>query len=36
MRIANRLAGFTLNEADNLRKRGEKKAEIMAKFKDSL
>ncbi|NUO08370.1 MAG: DNA polymerase III subunit alpha [Candidatus Brocadia sp.] len=34
MRIANRLAGFTLNQADNLRKAmGKKKPEIMAKFK---
>ncbi|MGQ3684502.1 MAG: DNA polymerase III subunit alpha [Candidatus Loosdrechtia sp.] len=37
MRIANRLAGFTLNEADNLRKAmGKKKPEIMAKFKDQF
>lgn len=34
MRIANKLAGFTLNEADNLRKAmGKKKPEVMAKFK---
>ncbi len=34
MRIANRLADFTLNEADNLRKAmGKKKPEVMAKFK---
>ena len=34
MRIANRLGGFTLNEADNLRKAmGKKKPEVMAKFK---
>ncbi len=37
MRIANRLAGFTLNQADNLRKAmGKKKPEIMAKFKDQF
>ncbi|MHC4268146.1 MAG: DNA polymerase III subunit alpha [Planctomycetota bacterium] len=34
MRIANKLGGFTLNEADNLRKAmGKKKPEVMAKFK---
>ncbi|MCR4288839.1 MAG: DNA polymerase III subunit alpha [Candidatus Scalindua sp.] len=34
MRIANRLGGFTLNEADNLRKAmGKKKPEVMEKFK---
>ena len=34
MRIANRLGGFSLNEADNLRKAmGKKKPEVMAKFK---
>jgi DNA polymerase-3 subunit alpha len=34
MRIANVLAGFSLNEADNLRKAmGKKKPEILAKFK---
>jgi DNA polymerase-3 subunit alpha len=34
MRIANVLAGFTLNEADSLRKAmGKKKPEVMAKFK---
>lgn len=37
MRIANRLGGFTLNQADNLRKAmGKKKPEIMAKFKDQF
>ena len=37
MRIANRLGGFTLNEADNLRKAmGKKKPEVMAKFKDQF
>ena len=37
MRIANRLGGFTLNEADNLRKAmGKKKPEVMAKFKAQL
>lgn len=37
MRIANRLAGFSLNQADNLRKAmGKKKPEIMAKFKDQF
>ncbi|MHC4923139.1 MAG: DNA polymerase III subunit alpha, partial [Planctomycetota bacterium] len=35
MRIANVLAGFTLNEADNLRKAmGKKNADLMAKLKD--
>ncbi|MBI1849719.1 MAG: DNA polymerase III subunit alpha, partial [Planctomycetes bacterium] len=37
MRIANRLAGFSLNEADSLRKAmGKKKPEIMAKFKEKF
>jgi len=37
MRIANRLAGFTLSEADSLRKAmGKKKPEVMAKFKESF
>ncbi|HHT9125939.1 MAG TPA: DNA polymerase III subunit alpha [Candidatus Brocadiia bacterium] len=37
MRIANRLAGFSLNKADNLRKAmGKKKPEVMAKFKDEF
>ncbi|MGR3219643.1 MAG: DNA polymerase III subunit alpha [Candidatus Anammoxibacter sp.] len=37
MRIANRLANFTLNEADDLRKAmGKKKDEIMAKYKDQF
>lgn len=37
MRIANLLAGFSLNEADNLRKAmGKKKPEILAKFKKSF
>lgn len=37
MRIANRLAGFSLNQADNLRKAmGKKKPEIMAKFRDQF
>ncbi len=37
MRIANRLGGFTLNEADNLRKAmGKKKPEVMAKFKNQF
>ncbi len=37
MRIANRLANFTLNEADNLRKAmGKKKPEVMAKFKNQF
>ncbi|MDR4506724.1 MAG: DNA polymerase III subunit alpha [Candidatus Brocadiaceae bacterium] len=37
MRIANRLAGFSLNQADNLRKAmGKKKPEIMAQFKDQF
>jgi DNA polymerase-3 subunit alpha len=37
MRIANRLGGFTLNEADNLRKAmGKKKPEVMAKFKSQF
>ncbi|KXK29481.1 MAG: DNA polymerase III alpha subunit [Candidatus Brocadia sinica] len=37
MRIANRLAGFSLNQADNLRKAmGKKKPEIMVKFKDQF
>lgn len=37
MRIANKLAGFTLNEADNLRKSmGKKKPEVMARFKNQF
>ncbi len=37
MRIANRLAGFSLNQADNLRKAmGKKKPEIMTKFEDQF
>ncbi len=37
MRIANRLGGFTLNEADNLRKAmGKKMPEVMAKFKNQF
>lgn len=37
MRIANVMAQFTLNEADNLRKAmGKKKPEIMAKFKQQF
>ncbi|GJQ60090.1 MAG: DNA-directed DNA polymerase [Candidatus Scalindua sp.] len=37
MRIANRLGGFSLNEADNLRKAmGKKKPEVMAKFKNQF
>ena len=37
MRIANVLAGFTLNEADSLRKAmGKKKKEIMEKFKSKF
>lgn len=37
MRIANKLGGFTLNEADNLRKAMSKKMpEVMAKFKDKF
>lgn len=37
MLIANKLAGFTLNEADNLRKAmGKKKPEVMAKFKNKF
>jgi DNA polymerase-3 subunit alpha len=37
MRIANVLAGFTLNEADNLRKAmGKKKKEIMERFKEKF
>ncbi|MHC4861218.1 MAG: DNA polymerase III subunit alpha, partial [Planctomycetota bacterium] len=35
MFIANRMAGFTMNEADNLRKAmGKKKPEVMARFKE--
>ncbi|MBU0756359.1 MAG: DNA polymerase III subunit alpha, partial [Planctomycetes bacterium] len=35
MRIANILAGFSLNDADSLRKAmGKKKTEVMAKFRD--
>ncbi|HVR75410.1 MAG TPA: DNA polymerase III subunit alpha, partial [Planctomycetota bacterium] len=37
MRIANQLAGFSLNEADSLRKAmGKKKKEIMEKFKEKF
>lgn len=37
MRIANRLAGFSLNEADSLRKAmGKKKPEILAKFREKF
>jgi DNA polymerase-3 subunit alpha len=37
MRIANLLAGFTLNEADNLRKAmGKKKPEILARFREKF
>jgi DNA polymerase-3 subunit alpha len=37
MRIANQMAGFTLNEADTLRKAmGKKKKEIMEKFKEKF
>lgn len=37
MRIANKLANFTLNEADNLRKAmGKKMPEVMAKFKNKF
>ena len=37
MRIANILAGFSMNEADSLRKAmGKKKPEVMAKFKDKF
>ncbi len=37
MRIANVLAGFSLNDADNLRKAmGKKKPEVMAKFKEQF
>ncbi len=37
MRIANKLGGFTLNEADNLRKAmGKKKPEVMARFKNQF
>ncbi|MBN1418379.1 MAG: DNA polymerase III subunit alpha [Planctomycetes bacterium] len=37
MRIANRLAGFSMNEADNLRKAmGKKKPEILARFRDQF
>ncbi|RME88800.1 MAG: DNA polymerase III subunit alpha [Planctomycetota bacterium] len=37
MRIANKLAGFSLNEADNLRKAmGKKKPEILAKFREKF
>lgn len=37
MRIANKLAGFTLNQADNLRKAmGKKKPEVMAKYKNQF
>lgn len=37
MRLANRLAGFNLKEADNLRKAmGKKKVEVMLKFKSQF
>lgn len=37
MRIANRLSGFSLNEADNLRKAmGKKKPEVMEKFRQKF
>ncbi|GIW71509.1 MAG: DNA-directed DNA polymerase [Planctomycetota bacterium] len=37
MRIANVLGGFTLNEADSLRKAmGKKKPEVMARFRDQF
>jgi DNA polymerase-3 subunit alpha len=37
MRIANLMAGFSLNEADSLRKAmGKKKPEIMARFRDKF
>lgn len=37
MRIANLVAGFSMNEADELRKAmGKKKPEVMAKFKDQF
>ncbi|MHC5063158.1 MAG: DNA polymerase III subunit alpha [Planctomycetota bacterium] len=37
MRIANVLAGFSMNEADSLRKAmGKKKPEVMAKFKEQF
>ena len=37
MRLANRLAGFSLKEADNLRKAmGKKKVEVMLKFKSKF
>ncbi len=37
MRIANVLAGFSLNDADNLRKAmGKKRPEVMAKFKEQF
>jgi DNA polymerase-3 subunit alpha len=37
MRIANVLAGFSMNEADSLRKAmGKKKPEVMAKFKEKF
>ncbi len=37
MRIANVLAGFTLNQADNLRKAmGKKKPEVMARYRDQF
>lgn len=37
MRLANKLAGFTLKEADNLRKAmGKKKIDIMMKFKNKF
>ena len=37
MRIANLLAGFSLNDADNLRKAmGKKKPEVMQKFKEQF
>ncbi len=37
MRIANKLAGFSMNDADNLRKAmGKKKIELMEKFRDQF
>ena len=37
MRIANQIAGFSMNDADNLRKAmGKKKVELMEKFKDQF
>ena len=37
MRIANQMAGFSMNDADNLRKAmGKKKIELMEKFRDQF